>query len=196
MRGWPHEQCGALQLAVMALTLVAAPAPQLLAQDWPRILGPGRNGIYTGPPIGSSFPGTWPPLIWKRDIGAGFAGPAVSAGQLVLFHRVNNRETVEAMDAATGKTVWTFGVAEGVPLHRQGAADWERCSSLSRTGRWPFLRSQRPPVERVRPATPVGRHFSAAVGNRGSHFSATLDQWQTFRPRSRTTPLTSWNSHS
>ena len=78
------------------------------AQDWPQILGPGRNGIYTGPPIVSSFPRTGPPLLWKRDIGAGFAGPAVVAGKLVLFHRVNNRETVEAMDAATGKTVWTF----------------------------------------------------------------------------------------
>ena len=100
-----------LQLAVMALTLVAAPGPQLLAQDWPQILGPGRNGIYTGAPIVASFPKTGPPLVWKRDIGAGFAGPAVSAGKLVLFHRVNNRETVEAMDAATGKTVWTFDYA-------------------------------------------------------------------------------------
>ena len=100
-----------LQLAVMALTLVAAPAPQLLAQDWPQILGPRRNGIYTGAPIVASFAKTGPPLVWKRDIGAGFAGPAVSAGKLVLFHRVNNRETVEAMDAATGKTVWTFDYA-------------------------------------------------------------------------------------
>lgn len=78
------------------------------AQDWPQILGPGRNGIYTGPPIVSSFPRSGPPLLWKRDVGAGFAGPAVAAGKVVLFHRVNNRETVEAMDAATGKTLWTF----------------------------------------------------------------------------------------
>jgi outer membrane protein assembly factor BamB len=80
----------------------------IAAQDWPQILGPGRNGIYTGAPIAPSFPRSGPPLLWKRDIGAGFAGPAVVAGKLVLFHRVNNRETVEAMDAATGKTVWTF----------------------------------------------------------------------------------------
>ena len=59
-----------------------------------------------GAPIVASFPRSGPPLLWKRDIGAGFAGPAVAAGKLVLFHRVNNRETVEAMDAATGKTLW------------------------------------------------------------------------------------------
>jgi len=92
-------------------TIVAAmagSAAALVAQDWPQILGPGRNGIYTGPPIVASFPRTGPPLLWRRAAGAGFAGPAVSAGRLVLFHRVNNRETVEAMDAATGKTLWTF----------------------------------------------------------------------------------------
>ena len=82
-------------------------------QDWPQILGPGRNGIYTGPAIAPSFPRSGPPLIWKRDVGAGFAGPAVSGGRLILFHRVNNRETVEAMDALTGKTVWTLDYPTG-----------------------------------------------------------------------------------
>lgn len=90
----------------VSVTVALACAP-LLAQDWPQILGPARNGIYTGPEIVPSFPRSGPPLLWKRDVGAGFAGPSVSAGKVVLFHRVNNRETVEAMDAATGKTIWT-----------------------------------------------------------------------------------------
>ena len=76
--------------------------------DWPQILGPSRNGIYTGPEIVPSFPRTGPPELWKRDVGAGFAGPSVVGDRLVLFHRVNNKETVEAMDAVTGKTIWTF----------------------------------------------------------------------------------------
>ena len=32
----------------------------------------------------------------------------MAGDRLILFHRVNNRETVEAMDANTGKTIWTF----------------------------------------------------------------------------------------
>lgn len=95
-------------VALAIVATVTGSSAALIAQDWPQILGPGRNGIYTGPPIVASFPRTGPPLLWKRDVGAGFAGPAVVAGKLVLFHRVNNRETVEAMDAATGKTTWTF----------------------------------------------------------------------------------------
>jgi outer membrane protein assembly factor BamB len=99
------------------------------AEDWPQILGPTRNGVYAGPPIARTLPKSGPPLVWKREVGAGFAGPAVSAGRLVLFHRVAARETIEAMDAATGKTIWTvdyptayrddFGFDEGpraIPL--------------------------------------------------------------------------------
>ena len=98
-------------LIALALTTVCSAA--LIGQDWPQLLGPGRNGIYIGPAIVPSFSRSGPPLIWKRDVGAGFAGPAVSAGRLVLFHRVSNRETVEAMDAVTGKTIWTFDYPTG-----------------------------------------------------------------------------------
>jgi outer membrane protein assembly factor BamB len=93
-----------LRVSVALLLLHAVVA----AQDWPQILGPTRNGIYTGPEIVPSFPRSGPPQLWTRDVGAGFAGPAVVGTRLILFHRVNNRETVEAMDANTGKTVWTF----------------------------------------------------------------------------------------
>jgi outer membrane protein assembly factor BamB len=96
-----------LMVALLGAIIQSAPA----AGDWPQILGPNRNGIYTGPAIVPSFPRTGPPLLWKRDVGAGFAGPAVAGNRLILFHRVNNRETVEAMDALTGATVWTFDYA-------------------------------------------------------------------------------------
>jgi hypothetical protein len=32
----------------------------------------------------------------------------VAAGRLILLHRVGGNEVVEAMDALTGRTVWTF----------------------------------------------------------------------------------------
>jgi outer membrane protein assembly factor BamB len=100
-------------VAAFCVTLPAqAPSPVASAKgDWPQILGPNRNGIYTGPEILASFPRTGPPQLWTRDIGAGFAGPAVAGDRLILFHRVNNKETVEAMEALTGKTIWTFDYA-------------------------------------------------------------------------------------
>ena len=93
---------------VAVVLLAMAGSAAALAQDWPQVLGPTRNGVYSGPPIVSTLPPGGPPRLWQRDIGAGFAGPSVSAGRLVLFHRLGGNEVVEAMDALTGKTIWTF----------------------------------------------------------------------------------------
>ena len=119
-------------ISVVGAIVVAAAVA--VAQDWPQLLGPGRNGVYTGPPIVTSFPRSGPPLLWSRDVGAGFAGPAVAGGTLVLFHRVANQEVVEAMDAAAGRTKWTFGYATG---YRDdfGFDEWPRAVPVIAGGR-------------------------------------------------------------
>lgn len=85
--------------------LLSAP---LAAEDWPQLLGPARNGIYAGSDLAQSWPPAGPAVVWKRDVGQGFSAPVVAHGRLILFHRVANRETVEAMDAKTGRKVWLF----------------------------------------------------------------------------------------
>ena len=76
------------------------------AQDWPQLLGEHRDGHYTGPPVDVSWDGGSPPELWRRVVGAGFAGPVVSGDRLILFHRLDRREVVEALEAASGETVW------------------------------------------------------------------------------------------
>ena len=78
------------------------------AQDWPQFLGPGRNGVYTGNDLVAKWPAAGPPVVWKKDVGAGFASPVVAGGRLILFHRVGDKEVVEALDAATGAAIWRF----------------------------------------------------------------------------------------
>ena len=39
-------------------------------------------------------------------MGAGFAGPVIVGQRLVLFHRVDGREVVEALDAMSGRPIW------------------------------------------------------------------------------------------
>jgi outer membrane protein assembly factor BamB len=73
-----------------------------VATDWPQFLGPLRNGTAPATAVQN------PRLVWKKDIGAGFSGPVVSAGKLILFHRVNNKEVVDCLNASTGDRVWTF----------------------------------------------------------------------------------------
>lgn len=80
----------------------------LALADWPQFLGPERNGVYRGPALAESWPAGGPRAVWKKEIGQGFAGPAVAQGRVILFHRVSDQEVVEALDARTGTTQWRY----------------------------------------------------------------------------------------
>ncbi len=88
--------------AAAALVLTAA------AADWPGFLGPTRDGVSPETGLLDSWPAKGPPLVWEREVGEGYAGPAVADGAVVLFHRVGGDEVVECLDAATGKGRWKF----------------------------------------------------------------------------------------
>lgn len=80
------------------------------AGDWPQILGPFRNGIAAADEkLADRWPAGGPRTVWKRAVGSGYAGVAVAGGRAVLFHRVDGNEVVEAVEAATGKTLWSDG---------------------------------------------------------------------------------------
>jgi len=87
------------------LTFAAATAS---ASDWPQILGPNRDGTYAGKDLAAAWPKAGPPVTWQKKIGSGFSGPAVAAGKLILFHRLGDKETVECLEANTGKSLWSF----------------------------------------------------------------------------------------
>ena len=86
---------------VLALTSVTA-------ADWPQLLGPTRNGVYAGPPLLETWPPGGPRVVWRRAVGQGLSGPVVADGRVILFHRVENREVVEAMDPKTGNRLWKY----------------------------------------------------------------------------------------
>ena len=92
--------------ALVASFLLTAP---LLAADWPQYLGPTRNGVYAGAPLNEKWPAGGPRVVWKKAVGAGLSGPVVADGKTILFHRVGDREVVEALNASTGATVWQYG---------------------------------------------------------------------------------------
>ena len=92
--------CGLIAAAISLIT----PA----GDDWPQMLGPTRNGVYAGAPLAESWPASGPPIVWKRDVGQGFSGPVVAGGRVILFHRVANREVIEALDPASGASSWKY----------------------------------------------------------------------------------------
>jgi outer membrane protein assembly factor BamB len=103
-----------------------------LADDWPQFLGPARNGVSTEK-VASSWEKSEPKQLWKKKIGAGFAGPVVSGNTLIIFHRDGNSEILLALDSETGQPKWEsksptayrddFGFDEGpraVPCIQEG----------------------------------------------------------------------------
>jgi hypothetical protein len=92
---------------LLAVFLVMAGA-RVVAEDWPQFLGPNRNGIYVGPPLAKAWPAAGPRVVWRKQVGQGFAGPVVAGNRLILFHRVADQEVVEALDARTGTPQWRY----------------------------------------------------------------------------------------
>jgi outer membrane protein assembly factor BamB len=99
------RHCHAAWVAVLCWW-AAAPETAACGGDWPQILGPHRNGVAENEKLADSWPKEGAKTIWQRTVGRGYAGLAVVGPTAILFHRVDNEERVEALDAATGKTQW------------------------------------------------------------------------------------------
>ena len=78
-----------------------------LAGDWPQILGPHRSGIADpDEQLADTWPAAGPQEVWRRPVGSGYAGVSVVDGKAFLFHRIDDQEITEALDAATGEGIW------------------------------------------------------------------------------------------
>jgi outer membrane protein assembly factor BamB len=98
-------------------------ATVLVADDWPQWLGPQRDGIWRETGIVEKLPTNGPPVRWRADIGAGYAGPAVAGGRVYVTDRklakaasnpadpfqrgmIAGTERVLCFNEADGKLLW------------------------------------------------------------------------------------------
>lgn len=93
-----------------------------VADDWPAWMGADRDGVYREEGIIESIPKSGLVVKWRQPIAAGYAGPAVAAGKVVVFDYVKSTgdivndpgqrvllqgaERITVMDAETGQTIW------------------------------------------------------------------------------------------
>ena len=101
-------QCRSLLRLLAFLALFRA-----CAGDWPQFLGPTRNGVYAGADLAEVWPKEGPNIVWRKKVGQGFSGPAVSGGSLILFHRTGDKEAVECLESGSGKLLWRFDYSTG-----------------------------------------------------------------------------------
>jgi outer membrane protein assembly factor BamB len=104
--------------AVLSTSLPAQPNAQsgTAGDAWRQWGGPNRNFIVSSTGLAEKWPETGPPVLWSRPLGTGHSAILAEDGRLYSMYRVGNgrarqgpwesEETVVAMDAATGKTLW------------------------------------------------------------------------------------------
>ncbi len=96
------------RLTVIAIVLAigwgTAPAP-VAGQDTPQWRGPNRDGSV----VGFDVPAAWPEGLtrqWTIDVGFGYATPLLVGDRMYVFSRQGDDEVMQALDPATGETVW------------------------------------------------------------------------------------------
>ena len=91
-----------LRPALLVLLLITP----VVAADWPQFLGAERNGVYNGAPLNEKWAPAGPRVLWRKQVGSGLAGPVVAQNRLIVFHRIDDREIVDALDPQTGAAQW------------------------------------------------------------------------------------------
>jgi len=89
------------------LMVLIATGTDVCAGDWPQILGPNRNGIAKTEKVVESLPRGGPPLLWSAKVGSGFSGTVIAGETAVLFHRLNDEDTLTALNVVTGQELWS-----------------------------------------------------------------------------------------
>ncbi len=112
------------QIAILALTasLLSAEntfpmkfhkAPKPLAktamvENWPRFFGPRDNCTTKEGPLLNKFPEGGLPKVFELARGESYSSPIIVDGQLLHFHAIDSKETLDCHHAETGKRLWTF----------------------------------------------------------------------------------------
>ncbi len=107
---------------VVSLCAIAFFSAPRIAAEWPQWLGEKRDSIWEEKGLITRFPKDGPPIVWRKPIGEGYAGPAVAGGKIYIMDRVKTApdpknpqpkgtvlgsERVHCLNAANGETIWT-----------------------------------------------------------------------------------------
>ena len=79
------------------------------AADWPRLLGPNVDGTARDTDLADRWAQNGPIVLWKTKLGEGWSGPAIASNRVIAFHRINDRDTIECLDALNGARLWQTG---------------------------------------------------------------------------------------
>jgi outer membrane protein assembly factor BamB len=99
-------------LCVALLTSGWRASPSLA--DWPQILGPNRNGkVDSDDNWLKDLPKKAPSPLWEIRVGEGYAGAAVSQGQVAVFDHLEKKDRIRLVSLLDGSVYWEQRLASG-----------------------------------------------------------------------------------
>lgn len=111
-------------------------SPNAKTHDWRTFLGPNMNATSEETPLLKKFGPNAPALVWEVTKGEGYAAPAIINDRAVLFHRVENNEVVECLNAENGERFWKYAYPSSY-RDRYGFNPGPRCQPVS-DGDWVY----------------------------------------------------------
>jgi outer membrane protein assembly factor BamB len=106
---------------IQLIYLMLATLTVARADDWPQWMGPERDNVWRESGIIKRFPDGGPKVLWRSQVGSGYAGPAVAGGRVFLSDYVSSEnvkvenfdrkqftgtERVLCLEEATGEQIW------------------------------------------------------------------------------------------
>jgi outer membrane protein assembly factor BamB len=89
--------------AISAVLILLAAAGRA---DWPRWRGANADGRAPADAIAPKALAAAPTIAWQVPIGVGIASPIVAGGRVYAMDAVGDKETIHALNAATGQEIW------------------------------------------------------------------------------------------
>lgn len=114
-----------IRAAAIGMAAAVSLSAQTRSTDWTQWRGPNRDGAI----VSFTAPATWPETLtrkWKTDVGLGYASPILVGNRVFIFSRRGDEEVLAALDAPTGKELWTaryaapFTVNSAAGRHEKG----------------------------------------------------------------------------
>lgn len=102
------------RMCLFALSVLLFSTALAWTGDWPQWRGPDRDGISRETGLLKEWPKEGPKLLWQiNDLGSGYATPSVSGDRIYLLgNKGLEDEFVSALDAKTGKRIWSSRIGK------------------------------------------------------------------------------------
>jgi outer membrane protein assembly factor BamB len=108
--GTPEPVQGGASRATQAGLPIRGPGqPAEIPGVWPAFRGPQRNAICDdGTPLARVWPPSGPPVLWRIELGQGYASPVIRDGRVYVldYDEQLRADTMRCLSLADGREIW------------------------------------------------------------------------------------------